>query len=74
MQIILPLAFILYCHALKWLCLGRLVACIQIQLIFLVNDTLQDPLRVGAYCMYGKQSVTEFCLTSKLQPDVEMDF
>ena len=41
-------------HTLNWLCLGRLVVTsfrnyLQMHLMFLSNDSLQDPFHAGAY-------------------------
>ena len=46
--------YIRYRHTLKWLCLGRLVVTslrnyLQMYLMSLSNNSLQDPLHVGAY-------------------------
>ena len=54
MQAILPRVFTVYHYALKWLCFDVLVATslrkyLQIQLMFLINDTFQEPLHAGAY-------------------------
>ena len=47
-------AYIRYCHTLNWLCLGRLVVTslrnyLQMHLMFLSNDSLQDPFHAGTY-------------------------
>ena len=54
-------AYIRYRHTLKWLCLGRLVVTslrnyLQMHLMFLSNDSLQDPFHTGAY-----QLVSQLC-------------
>ena len=47
-------AYIRYYHTLNWVCLGRLVVTslrnyLQMHLMFLSNDSLQDPFHAVAY-------------------------